>query len=303
MVIETHNLTKKFKNQTAVDSLNIHIDKGDIYCLAGKDGAGKTTLLKMIMGTLSPDYGKLFLFENEKRSVSGQKIGVLTDRPALFLNQSAYENIIRYAIISDIKNDIDSEIDRVLDIVDLNNTGMTKVKYFSEGMKQRLGIAIALIGNPELLILDELPNGLYPVGIDVIKVLMTELNKKGITIFFSCHIIEELAKTATKYGIMREGKLIEEISADEINERCKSVTALEVDSLQEAIKIINLRYDHLYFSENKIIYLHKMSDEQTTELVKELKKSGINITNVFSVKITLEQYFANEVESYNEQID
>ena len=165
MIVETNQLTKRFQSQTAVDSLNMHIEKGDIYGLVGKNGAGKTTLMKMIAGVSIPSGGSLKLFDSENRKDSKQKIGTLIEQPSLFMNESARENVRRYAIVSGVKGDLNQEVERVLKLVNLTGTGNKKAKNFSVGMKQRLGIAIALLGNPELLILDEPTNGLDPQGI------------------------------------------------------------------------------------------------------------------------------------------
>ena len=173
LVIETKKLTKKFPNKIAVNQVDIHVEQGDIYGLIGKNGAGKTTSMRMILGTLFPTSGEILLFGNSNLSLERRKIGSLIEAPGLYKNCSAYENMKRFSILY---GGTDQDIKEILEFVGLGNVGKKKAGHFSLGMKQRLGIALALLGNPELLILDEPINGLDPAGIKEIRDLIIKLN-------------------------------------------------------------------------------------------------------------------------------
>lgn len=296
MIVETRNLTKKFKSQIAVNSVNLHIDKGDIYGLVGKNGAGKTTLMKMIAGLSSPDDGSIKLYNSEKRAVAKHKIGALIEQPSLFLNESATENIRRYAMVSEFKGDIASEVNRVLKLVNLSNTGSKKAKNFSVGMKQRLGIAIALLGEPEILILDEPINGLDPIGIKEIRILMKQLKDQGITIFVSSHILDELARIATKYGVMREGKIIQELTSDEVESYCSNSFEIKIDIASDVEGLLDSRnVSASYFTEDNSLYLYNTTENEVKKICDILKKSSIEVREMNETIITVDQFFTNEV--------
>lgn len=296
MIVETNQLTKRFQSQTAVESLSMHIERGDIYGLVGKNGAGKTTLMKMIAGISIPSSGSLKLFSSENRKNSIQKIGALIEQPSLFMNESAKENIRRYAIVSGVEGDLDQEVERVLKLVNLTGTGKKKAKNFSVGMKQRLGIAIALLGKPEFLILDEPTNGLDPVGIKEIRELMNKLKNEGITVFISSHILDELAKIATRYGVMREGRLVQELTADEVTNYCQNVFQIKPQSFRDAIAFLDQQSNTVpYLTENEMIYCYKTDEQQVKVLCQTMNEAGIPIIELTKTCITTEQFFTNEV--------
>lgn len=287
-VIETQNLVKQYKTKRAVDNISIHVKKGDIYGLIGKNGAGKTTLMKLILGLAKPTSGKIFLYGDEKLNEERRKIGSLIEEPGLYKNCTAYENMVRFAKLygTDTK-----EINDLLKLVNLADTGSKKVSQFSLGMKQRLGIAIALLGNPELLILDEPINGLDPAGIKEIRDVIIDLNHKGVTFLISSHLLDELAKIVTNYGIISEGSLIEEISAKELNERCREFVKIGTNDnnstcelLKKEIKDINL--------ENKPdgIYLLNHLNE-TAKINKLLVDKGIEVNEIALQESNFEDYF------------
>lgn len=207
-VIETQNLVKQFKTKLAVNDVSIHVKRGDIYGLIGKNGAGKTSLMKLILGLTNPTQGKIFLFGNENLNGGRKKIGSLIEAPGLYKNCTAYENMLRFATLYGANQ---KEIKPLLQRVGLENTGAKKAGEFSLGMRQRLGIAIALLGKPEILILDEPINGLDPAGIKEIRDIIIGLNQEGVTFIISSHLLDELAKVVTNYGIIADGSLIEEI--------------------------------------------------------------------------------------------
>lgn len=212
--LETKNLTKKFKGETAVDSINLKIRKSSIYGFLGPNGSGKSTTLKMITGLLYPTNGEIIIDGHKWSRKDLDDIGALIESPALYGNLTARENLKVHTTLLNIS---DSKIDEVLNVVDLNNTGKKRAGEFSLGMKQRLGIAIALLNNPKLLILDEPTNGLDPVGIEDLRNLIKLLKDKGITIIFSSHILSEVAQLAEDVGIIYKGKLLHQskINKDE----------------------------------------------------------------------------------------
>lgn len=202
--LETKDLTKKFKGEVAVNSINLKIRKASIYGFLGPNGSGKSTTLKMITGLLFPTDGEIIIDGHKWSRKDLNDIGALIEAPALYGNLTARENL---KVHTKLLNIPDSKIDEVLNIVDLKNTGKKRAGQFSLGMKQRLGIAIALLNDPKLLILDEPTNGLDPLGIEDLRNLIKSLKDKGITIIFSSHILSEVHQLAEDIGIIYKGKL------------------------------------------------------------------------------------------------
>ena len=205
LILETKNLSKKFGKQLIVDSVSLKIKRNSIYGILGQNGAGKTTILKMIMGLLKPTGGEI-IFEGETwRYEHLAKIGSLIESPALYENLTAVENLMIHTRLMGISKE---RIYEVLELVDLSDTGGKTAAHFSMGMKQRLGIAIALLGKPQLLILDEPTNGLDPVGIQKLRNLITTFSKNGMTVILSSHILSEVAQVVDDIGIIDKGKLL-----------------------------------------------------------------------------------------------
>lgn len=202
--LETKNLTKEFKNEKAVDSINLKVRKQSIYGFLGPNGAGKSTTLKMISGLLYPTKGEILIEGHKWSRKDLESIGVLIESPAFYGNLTAKENLKVHTTLLNLP---DSKIEEVLEIVDLKNTGKKKTAEFSLGMKQRLGIAIALLNNPKLLILDEPTNGLDPLGIQELRDLIKSLKDKGMTIILSSHILHEVELIAEDIGIIYKGEL------------------------------------------------------------------------------------------------
>lgn len=236
-LLSTENLTKQFKNYKAVNEVNLHIKKGDIYGFIGRNGAGKTTFLKMISGLSHPTSGEFTLFGCKGNELYTQnafgRIGTLIEAPGLYPKLSAYDNMLLRCKLIGIKDRKD--IAELLKLVGLQSSAKKKVKTFSLGMKQRLGIALALLGNPELLVLDEPINGLDPQGIVEIRGIIKELNEKmGITIIISSHILEELNKVANVYGVIHEGKLLKEFSLEDFHASNSEHVEIKVDDVNRA---------------------------------------------------------------------
>lgn len=232
-VLETKDLTKKYSKKAVVDNLNIKIRKGDIYGFIGKNGAGKTTTIKMISGLANPTSGEVRLFGSSDLAEGRKKIGTIIENPAIYPYMSARQNIEVQRIMKGI--DDKAITDQILDIVGLSGAGNKKAKKFSLGMKQRLAIAIALVGSPEFLILDEPINGLDPIGIKDIRNLILKLTQEaGITVLISSHILGELMKIATCYGIIKDGKMVKQITAEEMREIVKPQAEFVVNDPEKA---------------------------------------------------------------------
>lgn len=204
MILTTKNLTKTYKNQAAVDQLSLSIPENSIYGLLGPNGAGKSTTLKMIAGIIQPTKGEMFYRGQVWQRQDLAEIGALIESPPLYGNLTAYENLLVRTTALGLPT---SRIQEVLELVDLTNTGKKKARQFSMGMKQRLGIALALVNRPKLLILDEPTNGLDPLGIQDLRELIRSFPAKGITVIFSSHILSEVESTVDTIGIIANGQL------------------------------------------------------------------------------------------------
>lgn len=203
-IIETRNLTKEYKDFKALDKVSINIEEGKVYGLLGPNGAGKSTFLKLITQIIKPSYGEIIFRGHEISQNDLSKIGSIIENPAIYPNLTAYENL---KVLTTLFNIEEERINKVLKIVGLSNTGNKLAREFSLGMKQRLGIAMALINNPKLLILDEPTNGLDPVGIAELRELIKSFTNEGITVLISSHILSEIDQIADKVGILVNGKL------------------------------------------------------------------------------------------------
>ncbi len=291
-IIETSNLTKQFPNKLAVNHINMHIKRGDIYGFIGRNGAGKTTAMKLILGLLNPTEGKIKLFGNEQLNVGRAKIGSLIEEPALYKGATAFENMKRFSILY---GGTDEDINEILKLVGLSKTGNRKVKEFSLGMKQRLGIAIALLGNPEIMVLDEPINGLDPAGIKEIRDTILNLNKeKNVTFLISSHILDELAKITTTYGIINDGRL-EEIDAEELNNRCRKNLKIKVLDVNKAIEILkgkNLLNN--YTVDVELITMYDNFDDPAL-INEQLVKAGIKVFELSTSNSGLEDYFIERI--------
>lgn len=202
--IETRELSKQYKNQLVLDKVSIHVDEGKVYGLLGPNGAGKSTLLKLITGAIQPNSGEIIYRGKRIRETDMKEIGAIIESPAIYPNLTAYENL---EVLTTLLNLDKSRIEKVLEIVSLEDTGKKLAKEFSLGMKQRLGIGMALINEPKLLILDEPTNGLDPVGIRELRELIKSFARQGITVILSSHILSEVQQVADKIGIINQGHL------------------------------------------------------------------------------------------------
>lgn len=290
-VLKTSKLTKIYGRQRAVNAVDLHVRKGDIYGFIGKNGAGKSTFMKMVAGLAAPDEGTIELFGSSDVERQRVRIGTLIEMPALYKGMTAAENleVLRRAYgIPD--KDI---VEEMLSLVDLVDTGKKKAGKFSMGMKQRLGIAAALLRSPDLLILDEPINGLDPAGIIQIRELLVRLNReKNITMIISSHILGELSKIATAYGIIKDGELVDEFEQAELDKRCRRCQKLVVDHTERAVNVLE---EKLHIKEFDVpepfvirIFAHP---EDMTKINQELLLAGVGIKESYQVGQDLESYF------------
>lgn len=290
-VLKTENLTKVYGSYKAVNRIHMHIPKGAIYGFIGKNGAGKTTFMRMVAGLAAPTEGSIELFGSKELVKERKRIGTLIEHAGIFANMTAKENLEIVKRCYGIK--ADNAVDEMLAFVGLEGCGKKKVKNFSMGMKQRLGIAISLLRTPDLLILDEPINGLDPEGIREIRELIIKLNKeRGITILISSHILGELSKIATHYGIIRNGELIDEFEADGLQERCRKCQKIFVDNETQAVKILEekLHIQNYDIPQSGTIRVFECLDMQE-QMNRELILGGVNIKESFLSGQDLEGYF------------
>ncbi len=294
-VLETSGLTKKYNLNVAVDHVNMHIEKGDIYGFVGENGAGKTTIIRMISGLAKPTEGtfKLFGIDNSDKNIfkAKKKLGGIVEAVSLNTSMTAIENINLEALIVGKKLSIE-EKEKLLIKVGLNPKAIEKKKVgsFSLGMRQRLGIALTLISEPEFIILDEPMNGLDPKGFIEIRDIILELNKEGITFLISSHILSELDKICNKIGFISHGKLIKELTMDDIHNQSKSRIVIEASNLEE---IKNKLEEKLELKDIKIsgneLYIYDLID--INEILKFLVKEKITIKNINKLEDTIESYY------------
>jgi bacitracin transport system ATP-binding protein len=295
-LIATNNLTKTFKDYTAVDHVNLNVAKGDIYGFIGSNGAGKTTTIRLILSLLKPTEGSVELFGNKVTNSNIyqylMKIGAMIEMPGFYLNLTAQENLDIHRIMMGV--DDKTSIDRALEIVNLADVRNKKVKNYSLGMKQRLGIARTLLHNPEILILDEPTNGLDPKGIIEIRDLIIDISKnQGKTILISSHILDEVEKMVNKVGIINKGKLMVEISKDEIQKRCKKSLLYKVDDLKKAVALIENMPEKIGdLTVQSDSFLINIEDENVNSTItKILVQNDINVYESKIVTSSLEDYF------------
>lgn len=298
IVLKTHNLTKRYGQQLAVNDVNMTISKGDIYGFIGKNGAGKTTLIRMITGLIHRTNGEIELLgrsAGKELDEARTMVGSLVETPAFYGNMTAMENLEVSRLVRNVAGK--NSIGEALELVGLKDVDKKKVKNFSLGMRQRLGIANALLGNPKFLILDEPINGLDPVSIVEIRELLKRVNKeKDVTILISSHILGELSELATCYGIINDGKLLEEISAEELKQKCRQYIELQVDDAGKAVVLLekDLNISDYKVQENNIIKIFSHLDN-VGKINTLLSVNGVVVNNISLKGQNLEEYFLNAV--------
>lgn len=295
-VLQTSSLGKTYKNFKALNGLNMNIPKGSIYGFIGKNGAGKTTLIRIISGLQKPSSGSYTLYgrkNNEKDiALSRKRMGSVVETPSIYLDMTAVDNIkMQYLTLGLPSFD---GIDELLKLVGLENTGNKKARSFSLGMRQRLGLAVALSGDPDFLVLDEPINGLDPEGIIDIRELILKLNReRQVTVLISSHYLDELSKIATHFGFINDGRIVKEISAEDLEKECKKCTRISVSSakiLSHVLDEMNFNYkvinDHIVDIYNKI---------NITSLFSNLEKEECTVLSITEKDESLESYYINLV--------
>lgn len=296
-VLQTRQLTKQYPKHTALAQVDLSIRKGSIYGFIGQNGAGKSTLMRIISGLAFPSSGSFELFGQSSASgivQARKRMGVTIESPALLSHLTARGNMEVRRLQKGISDR--ASLDQLLNIVGLDRTGSKPVKEFSLGMKQRLGLAIALLGEPEFLILDEPTNGLDPVGVMELRQLLTRLNRDtGLTILISSHILSELHLLATHYGIIHQGKLLEQLTAGELNEKCRQYLHIKVDDSDRAVEVL---MDQAPAKINRMpdgsIRLYE-STERPGAISSLLAASGLEIEQFMPVSEELERYFIQKI--------
>ncbi len=287
--IEIRDLSKSFRGMYAVDHINMTVPQGAIYGFIGENGSGKSTTEKLICGHLVPDGGEIKLFGRDYTDPGVRvRVGALIENAGCFPGSSVYQNLMMQCINLGIEN-ADEEIRRVLEIVRMEDNANIKFKSCSLGMKQRIGIAMALLGDPALLILDEPINGLDTDGMRIMREILVDITKKyGCTVLISSHILGELEKIATHYGIIRQGKMIMELSAEEMDARAQVFTTLKAKDTEGAARVLSAKYADVR-REGEYIRVYDVDD--TAAIVDYLMKNGHVVCEIERNKVGLEEYY------------
>lgn len=295
-VLTTSGLSKKYGKFQALDDLSMHIPKGAIYGFVGRNGAGKTTLIRLICGLQEPSNGSYSIYgiDHTDKNIckSRRRMGAVVETPSIYLDMTAADNLMQQALILGLPT-YDS-IPEILKLVGLENTGKKRVRNFSLGMKQRLGIAVALMGNPDFLVLDEPVNGLDPQGIIEIRELILKLNKeRQITVLISSHILDELSRLATHYGFIDKGHLVKEISAEELEAACRKCIKVEVTDTKVLARVLDTeKLEYEIINENTANIYGKVN---LSQLVLALAKENCELITSHEQDESLENYFINLV--------
>lgn len=287
--IEIRNLTKSFRGLYAVDHLNMTVPMGAIYGFIGENGSGKSTTEKLICGHLVPDKGNIKLFGKDYTDAGVRiRVGALIENAGCFPNSSVWDNLMMQAINLGL-SDRAGEIDRVLHIVRMEDSARIKFKSCSLGMKQRIGIAMALLGDPALLILDEPINGLDADGMKMMREILVDITQQyGCTVLISSHILGELEKIATHYGIIRQGRMIQELSAEDLEGRAKVFTALKTQDMAGAFGLLRHKFSDVRVEDG---YIRAYDVDDTEGIVRFLLENGFPISEIKKNKIGLEEYY------------
>ena len=301
-VLKTKDLKKTYGNYNALNGLSMNVPKGAIYGFIGRNGVGKTTLIRLICGLQKATEGDYFLYgvNNHSKEIahSRKRIGAVVETPSIYLDMSAKDNLKQQYRILGIPS-YDS-IPELLRLVGLDDTGKKKVKNFSLGMQQRLGIAIALTGSPDFLILDEPINGLDPQGIIEIRELILKLNQEhNITVLISSHILDELSRIATNFGFIDKGQMVQEISASELNKKCRKCVRLKVSNIEVLCNVlVEKGYDYSVLSNNEVDIFEKLD---ITTFVLELAQKQCSVINIQEQDESLENYYINLIGGKNNE--
>ena len=291
-VIQTRELSKRYKDNWAVDHLDLSVEQGDIYGFIGRNGAGKSTTLKLLCGLARPTQGEALIFGKPVRDpVARRRVGALIEQPGLYPDMSGRENLRLYATLLGLDSPV-RQVDEILETVGLSPKEKKPVKHYSMGMKQRLGVGLALLGGPDLLLLDEPINGLDPEGIRKMRELLLRLNReRGLTILVSSHILGELSKIATRYGIIQQGRMVEQITAGELAQKCTDYLHLQADQPEKAAALLEreLRLSRWEMRPEGEIRIYEAVDTKAVGQI--LTQAGIAVEEMGLHRQDLESYF------------
>jgi len=297
-VLQTNNLVKSYGDFSALKGLTMNVEKGAIYGFVGKNGAGKTTLIRLICGLQSPTSGEYTIYGTHGTSKDIVKVrrrmGAVVETPSIYLDLTAADNLkIQYQIMGRPSFD---DIPELLDLVGIGGTGRKKVKNFSLGMRQRLGIAIALAGNPDFLVLDEPVNGLDPQGIIEMRELILKLNQENqITMLISSHILDELSRMATHYGFIDNGRIVQEISSAKLERACRKCTHMEVSDMKALVRVLE-RWkckEDMEYTVTSEYEVDIFGDYQVSELIIALHNENCEVKKMQVRDESLESYYIN----------
>lgn len=299
VVLKANGLTKKYGKQVALDSANMEVHRGDIYGLIGRNGAGKTTMMKIICGLTNPTSGEFEIFGKSGTEVEKERsrIGCLIENPAFFGYMTAYQNLRYYCYQKGIVNL--KQIDEVLELVGLMEARDKKFKAFSLGMKQRLGIAFALLDNPELVILDEPINGLDPIGISELREVFVRLAKeKGVTIVISSHILSELYATADHFLFVEKGHVLKDYTKEQLDTECSKCLVLKTNNTKKAATVLEMVLDVNDYKviNDEEIRIYKL-DIDIPMVSKRLIENDVAVLGLFEAGVSLEEFFKQLVEA------
>ena len=293
-ILKTNDLVKRYGRYEALNGLSMNVPKGAIYGLVGKNGAGKTTLIRLICGLQNPTSGEYSIYgvSNKQKEIiqSRRRMGAVVETPAIYLDMTAEDNLkVQHCVLGLPSFD---EIPYILKMVGLENTGRKKARDFSLGMRQRLGIAVAMVGSPDFLVLDEPTNGLDPQGIVEIREIILKLNhQNGITILISSHILDEMARLATHFGFIDKGQMIKEISASELNTACRKCIHVSVSNIKTLSKVLDeMGLDYTIFPNNEADIFGELN---ITELVLKLSLENCDVKSIYERDESLENYYIN----------
>ena len=295
-VVQTDGLSKQYRRFKALDGLNMHIPKGAIYGFVGKNGAGKTTLVRLLCGLQEPTAGGYTLYgrKHTDREIgrSRRRMGAVVETPSVYMDLTARENLEEQYRILGLPS-LDG-IQELLELVGLANTGRKKAKHFSLGMRQRLGIAVALCGDPDSLVLDEPANGLDPEGIIEIRELILKLNReRQITVLISSHILDELARLATHYGFIDHGQIVTEISAAELEAACRKCARIEVSDTKALSRVLDqMGLEYTMLSDDQADIFGAVN---VTELTLALARENCTVKAIREHDESLENFYMNLV--------
>ena len=295
-VLETNAVTKRYRSFTALNGLTMRIPKGSVYGFVGRNGAGKTTLIRIICGLQEPTDGSYTLYgvKNTESAVlrSRRRMGAVVESPAIYLSMTAKENIRQQYNVLGIPSDEGAE--ELLRLVGLDKTGSKTARNFSLGMRQRLGIAVALAGNPDFLVLDEPTNGLDPQGIIEMRELILKLNREqGITVLISSHILDELSRLATHYGFIDSGRMVREMSAEELEACCRKCIRMEVSDTKTLARVLDSMNAEYRISDEH--HADVYAEIPVTSLVSALAKENCTVKNIKEHDESLESFYMNLV--------